>query len=101
MESTKSLPRELASNARGTAVSATPSLDRIDVADPTRISGAVTTIDFHGLTRSVQERFVASMEARHGPMPIAVATVRSNATFVWTCVICMALAALAVLVEIG
>ncbi len=102
METTKTLARELPLvTATGPAMSGTPSLDRIDVGDPARVSGAVQTIDFHGLTRSVQERFVACIHGRQAPKPIAEAKIRSYATVIWTLVIAIAAAALALLVAIG
>ncbi|MGZ3453614.1 MAG: hypothetical protein ACXVEF_28680 [Polyangiales bacterium] len=58
-------------------------------------------IDFHGLTRSVQERFVACVRGRQAPQPIAAEKVRSYAPLAWWSVIVLASAALSLYVAWG
>jgi hypothetical protein len=49
----------------------------------TRGSGLVQVIDFHGLSRSMQERFAACARGDASPAPIAVAPLRSVAPLVF------------------
>src|SRR4051812_26218706 len=52
-------------------------------------------IDFHALSRSVQERFAASVAARVDPRPILESRVRSRAVLAWTTTSVIAALALA------
>src|SRR5262245_29088827 len=78
-----------------------PSVDRIELDDPTRVSGAVQSIDFHALSRSVQERFVLCIRGRQAPMPIVVSKIRSKAPALWSFVIAAAFVAIVAWVVSG
>lgn len=69
-----------------------------DAASPARtsgrISGIVQTIDFHGLSRSVQERFVACVRGQQAPQPIVAEKVRSLAPLAWSSLIAASTVAL-------
>jgi len=68
---------------------------------PTRSSGLVKTIDFHGLTRSMQERFAACSRGAAAPRPLAVAPLRTRARVVFGGIIVAASIALATFVVHG
>ena len=55
------------------------------------------TIDFQTLTRSVQERFVASVRGRVEPAPLAVAPLRLREPWGWSAVIVVSLVSLVAL----
>lgn len=68
---------------------------------PTRASGLVRTIDFHGLTRSMQERFAACAHGEALPKPVAIQPLQTRAPLVFGGVIVAAAIALALFVTHG
>lgn len=67
----------------------------------TRGSGLVHMIDFHGLSRSMQERFAACARGDAAPGPIAVAPLRSYASAGFAATIVVASVAIALFIAYG
>ncbi len=82
----------------------TKTADRLDLAkNRQRASGGslVQTIDFHGLSRSMQERFAACARGAAAPAPLAIAPLRSRAPAVFAGTIAVASVGLALFVARG
>lgn len=72
-----------------------------NIARTTGGSGLVQLIDFHGLSRSMQERFAACTRGDASPQPIAIAPLRSHAPLVFAGTIAAASVGLALFAARG
>lgn len=103
---TKRRGRVRVDTERGEAMQTTKTAEGIAVANnvvvrTTRGSGLVQTIDFHGLSRSMQERFAACARGDAAPKAIAVQPLRSYATHAFAATIAAATAALSLFFVYG